>query len=584
MADISKIQDLTGDVYNLKDAAVREEVLDIRREMKQTYIDLQGNLLPEFCEFPTQTGTPGHFITAVWNSDKTSAIITNEVASTYDNFFGLFDPLEYVKPDELDYNVEYTIHYTTTDPNVVLYLERNGIASEYTSDTTLNLQSASDYFLLAIKVKANSIVNATVTIDMPCMVSNLDLEKRIHNIPAIEIDNTLTRPDAAADAKVTGDAIAAAKGIISGGASGSFLHKNSNANYDVEWDYLEASDVRLVTSRTPQVSGTVFQKPTYATSTNVSYYANVDVSDGKNIRFTGYTTTQAINLNVDQVVYNIITDYSTTPYSQVQCKGVVSVEYDYQTYQTLVAISYYKITGINTVFTPVSTALTTLTTDVNTVNGKVLPSGGTAGQYLIKSSSTDYDAAWGTLTEGLSTTRSGAYSHAEGWGSTASGNYSHAEGRDTTASQLNAHAEGFGATASGAHSHAEGLNTTASGGSSHAEGCSTTASGSYSHAEGYYTTANHRSQHVFGEYNILDPSTETESKRGTYIEVVGNGTPGTAGANPTPATLSNARTLDWSGNEVLAGGLTVDGTAGLTIGSTTLTEAQLTSLLALLSN
>lgn len=81
-----------------------------------------------------------------------------------------------------------------------------------------------------------------------------------------------------------------------------------------------------------------------------------------------------------------------------------------------------------------------------------------------------------------------------------------------------------------------------------AEGVSTTASAECSHAEGYYTQANSRSQHVFGEYNIAD-SNATTSARGTYVEIVGNGTDDDA--------RSNARTLDWDGNEVLAGKLTV---------------------------
>lgn len=167
----------------------------------------------------------------------------------------------------------------------------------------------------------------------------------------------------------------------------------------------------------------------------------------------------------------------------------------------------------------------------------------TAGQ---KSGSTLGAAA---TAEGYSTTASGEASHAEGSNTTASGNWSHAEGASTTASSSWSHAEGSSTTASGMYSHAEGSGTTASGTSSHAEGIHTTASGTYSHAEGYYTTANHKAQHVFGEYNVLDTSTATASNRGNYVEIVGKGTSDSA--------RSNARTLDWSGNEVLAGKLTV---------------------------
>ena len=61
--------------------------------------------------------------------------------------------------------------------------------------------------------------------------------------------------------------------------------------------------------------------------------------------------------------------------------------------------------------------------------------------------------------------------------------------------------------------------------------------------------ANHESQVVFGEYNILDPSTAASTARGNYIEIVGNGT--------SISERSNARTLDWVGNEKLSGYINV---------------------------
>lgn len=125
------------------------------------------------------------------------------------------------------------------------------------------------------------------------------------------------------------------------------------------------------------------------------------------------------------------------------------------------------------------------------------------------------------------------------------------ESSNLTASGDNSVAEGEWATASGYASHAEGDSTNASGYASHAEGGYTTSSGDYSHSEGYGTTANHMSQHVFGEYNVADPSSAVSTARGTYVEIVGNGV---------YQNNSNARTLDWNGNEVLAGKLTV-GTA-----------------------
>ena len=114
---------------------------------------------------------------------------------------------------------------------------------------------------------------------------------------------------------------------------------------------------------------------------------------------------------------------------------------------------------------------------------------------------------------------------------------------------MNSHAEGGYTTASGQGSHAEGGSTIASGQNSHAEGGGTEASGEQSHAEGGSTIANHRSQHVFGEFNLYDTSTASAAERGNYVEIVGNGT--------STSNHSNARTLDWSGNEWLAGKLTI---------------------------
>ena len=155
----------------------------------------------------------------------------------------------------------------------------------------------------------------------------------------------------------------------------------------------------------------------------------------------------------------------------------------------------------------------------------------------------------------------GNYATAEGYNTTASGNFSHAEGNTTIATGLNSHAEGYQTQASeDSHaegnntvarlgSHAEGANTTASGSTSHAEGYNTVASGNFSHAEGHSTIAQRMSQHVYGEYNVADTYGTGAAYKGQYIEIVGNGT--------ADNDRSNARTLDWNGNEVLAGKLTI---------------------------
>lgn len=177
--------------------------------------------------------------------------------------------------------------------------------------------------------------------------------------------------------------------------------------------------------------------------------------------------------------------------------------------------------------------------------------------------------------EGNVTLSTASYAHAEGYGTTASGQQSHAEGQETYAGSNNSHAEGRQTQATNDYSHAEGNLTTASGDGAHAENGYNLASGSYSHAEGMYTTASgdeahaegqytiakHRYQHVFGSYNKPDPSTATTSEKGNYIEIVGNGT---------ISTTSNARTLDWAGNEILKGGLTLGGDRSGTMGTNSL--------------
>lgn len=155
-----------------------------------------------------------------------------------------------------------------------------------------------------------------------------------------------------------------------------------------------------------------------------------------------------------------------------------------------------------------------------------------------------------SFTEGVSTKASGSGAHAEGVSTTASGSHSHAEGYHTDATQESAHAEGYITHATGNYSHAQGNGTRASGFSSSASGMS--------------TIANHKSQFVIGEFNISDTNEAGESSRGDYVEIVGNGTTNDA--------RSNARTLDWSGNEVLAGTLQA---AGLTDGTTTKTMTEI---------
>ena len=147
----------------------------------------------------------------------------------------------------------------------------------------------------------------------------------------------------------------------------------------------------------------------------------------------------------------------------------------------------------------------------------------------------------------------GRYAHAEGDGCSARGEGSHAEGVGSgttdqayaghaegasTVSNQYAHAEGAG-NASGLCSHAENSGMV-SGQDAHAEGFGV-ATGYVSHAEGYSTYAASQYQHVQGKYNIVDDSD-------VYADIVGNGD---------YTERSNAYTLDWNGNGVYAGKVTV---------------------------
>ena len=107
-------------------------------------------------------------------------------------------------------------------------------------------------------------------------------------------------------------------------------------------------------------------------------------------------------------------------------------------------------------------------------------------------------------------------------------------------------------TSTGLTSSAMGYQTKASGDFAFSEGYKTEAKGSASHAFGSGTIANHSGQFVFGQYNNEDTNSNPVSLRGDYIEIVGKGID--------ENTRSNARTLDWSGNEVLAGGLKINST------------------------
>ena len=188
--------------------------------------------------------------------------------------------------------------------------------------------------------------------------------------------------------------------------------------------------------------------------------------------------------------------------------------------------------------------------------------------------------------EGLQTEASGSISHVEGECSIASGVASHAEGDSTTASGECSHAEGDSTTASGECSHAEGVSTTAKGMCSHAEGSSTTAGecshaegsnteakGKYSHASGFLTQATHSCQYAVGCGN--DPKADSLFEVGNGLNAEGNLIDDTT-------TVFDLKTRR-NAFRVTNTGYAIAQTA-LQIGETAITEGQLKQLIQLITN
>lgn len=162
----------------------------------------------------------------------------------------------------------------------------------------------------------------------------------------------------------------------------------------------------------------------------------------------------------------------------------------------------------------------------------------TVGDYSTALGFNNEASGYGSFAIGIGNKATGYGSGAEGTNSEASGTHAHAEGDHTQAVGGHSHSEGYYTEASGDFSHAEGSYTKSSGLNSHAEGVDAVASGDQSHAEGEGTEAAGENQHVGGKYNVIDQSD-------TYAEIIGNGTD--------ENNRSNARTLDWQGNETIAG-------------------------------
>lgn len=169
----------------------------------------------------------------------------------------------------------------------------------------------------------------------------------------------------------------------------------------------------------------------------------------------------------------------------------------------------------------------------------------------------------------------GSYSSSYPTGPVASGAASIALGLASRATGNYAVAAGQVAEASGGSSVAMGYHTVASGSRSVAMGQNTEANANSAAAFGNLTKATGRTSFVIGQANIEDTNpvdTTHGSEARKYLFTIGNGTDDTH--------RSNALTVDWNGNEELAGSLTLGkGTAN----EITITAQQLRALLNLLN-
>lgn len=176
------------------------------------------------------------------------------------------------------------------------------------------------------------------------------------------------------------------------------------------------------------------------------------------------------------------------------------------------------------------------------------------------------------IKEGLGSTASGDFSHAEGVSTTAEGMCSHAEGMNTLSEGKCSHAEGSSTTA-GECSHAEGSMTYAEGECSHAEGSNTEAKGKYSHASGFLTQATHSCQYAVGCGN--DPKADSLFEVGNGLNAEGNLIDDTT-------TVFDLKTRR-NAFRVTNTGYAIAQTA-LQIGETAITEGQLKQLIQLITN
>lgn len=166
------------------------------------------------------------------------------------------------------------------------------------------------------------------------------------------------------------------------------------------------------------------------------------------------------------------------------------------------------------------------------------------------SGSSSFAAGSGTVASGASSVAVGGLSIASGNGAFAGGRKASSIDYPTTASGDESFAFGISTRATANRAVAFGQATHASGSRSFAMGNFSEAKGAVSTAIGSYVVAEGDSSFVVGKYNVQDETNGVADNN--YAVIVGNGTADNA--------RSNAMTVDWDGNVVAAGKMTV-GTA-----------------------
>ena len=136
----------------------------------------EKNLLPDFGTFGTSSFPDG---TCQWNAEKTEAVIdgTTRYRASIDVYSGEVGismgegSSEYVLPEPLEFGVSYTIHFTSTDPNITLSVypcSSELITCESGEDAVFTLTSGTGIaFEIMLKIGRDVTVdNATVQISM----------------------------------------------------------------------------------------------------------------------------------------------------------------------------------------------------------------------------------------------------------------------------------------------------------------------------------------------------------------------------------------------------------------------------------